>query len=230
MLISDLLNPRSFRYERKFLLTAFTQHHVAVIVRNHPGRFSEPYPERFVNNIYFDTMDMSHFWDNVAGITPRIKVRIRWYGDFFGPVSKPVLEFKLKNNNLGSKVSFVLDPMTVDDRLSLETVRDSFRRLDMSETLKEYLMSLRFSLMNRYRRAYFASLDGRFRITIDSDLEFMHPVSPQHHFIRRAEREMATILELKYEEAFDNEAGAISNYFPFRMTKSSKYVSGVRQI
>ncbi len=230
MLISDLLNARSFRYERKFILTTFTKHHVAVIVRNHPGRFSEPYPERFVNNIYFDTVDMSHFWDNVAGITPRIKVRIRWYGEFFGRVSKPVLEFKLKSNNLGSKASFIMDPLTIDEDLSIEPVKDCFKKLDMPDALKEYLMSLRFSLMNRYRRAYFASLDGRFRITVDSDLEFMSPPSPQHHFLLRAEREMVTILELKYDEKHDDDAGVMSNYFPFRMTKSSKYVSGIRRI
>lgn len=230
MRVSELLTARSFRYERKFFLTSFTKHHLAVIVRNHPGRFSEPYPERFVNNIYFDTVDMSHFWDNVAGITPRVKVRIRWYGEFFGPVSKPILEFKLKNNILGSKASFVLDPLTIDEHLSVETVKGHFRRLDMPEALKEYLLSLRFSLMNRYRRAYFASIDGKFRITIDSDLEFMSPIFPQHHFLRRAEREMTAILELKYDETHDDEAGVISNYFPFRMTKSSKYVSGIRQV
>ena len=230
MRVIEILNARSFRYERKFFLTSLTKYHLTVMVRNHPCRFSESYPERHVNNIYFDTVGMSHLWDNVAGITPRVKVRLRWYGEFFGPVSKPVLEFKVKNNELGSKASFVMDPLTIDERLSLESVNDHFRRIDMPETLKEYLLSLRFSLMNRYRRAYFASRDGKFRITIDSDLEFMSPISPQRHFLHRAEREMTAILELKYDETYDDEAGVISNYFPFRMTKSSKYVSGMRQI
>jgi hypothetical protein len=39
-----------------------------------------------------------------------------------------------------------------------------------------------------------------------------------------------TILELKYSDKDDDEARYITNYFPFRMTKSSKYVSGIEKI
>jgi len=192
--------------------------------------FSQAYPERFVNNIYFDTLNMSHYWDNVAGITPRIKVRIRWYGELLGEIKKPVLEFKLKNNMLGSKTSFMLDPLTIDRSSSLDIIKERFRKLEISDALKEYLLSLRFSLMNRYRRQYFESLDNRFRVTIDSDLDFFHISPEQNHFLRKIRNPLTTILELKYEEQYDDEASFISNYFPFRMTKSSKYVSGVQQV
>ena len=38
------------------------------------------------------------------------------------------------------------------------------------------------------------------------------------------------ILELKYNYQDDDEAHIISSYFPFRMTKNSKYVSGVETL
>jgi len=230
MRVSKLLNPEKFRYERKFLLTSLMKHHLTIITKNHPRMFSQAYPERFVNNIYFDTLNMSHYWDNVAGITPRIKVRIRWYGELLGEIKKPVLEFKLKNNMLGSKTSFMLDPLTIDRSSSLDIIKERFRKLEISDALKEYLLSLRFSLMNRYRRQYFESLDNRFRVTIDSDLDFFHISPEQNHFLRKIRNPLTTILELKYEEQYDDEASFISNYFPFRMTKSSKYVSGVQQV
>jgi hypothetical protein len=37
-----------------------------------------------------------------------------------------------------------------------------------------------------------------------------------------------TILELKYDARYDSEAGAITNYIPYRLSKFSKYVEGVR--
>jgi hypothetical protein len=49
---------------------------------------------------------MSSYWDNVSGLSKRVKVRIRWYGDLYGHIQSPILEFKIRNNTLGSKVSF----------------------------------------------------------------------------------------------------------------------------
>ncbi len=39
--------------------------------------------------------------------------------------------------------------------------------------------------------------------------------------------EWTSILELKYDEEFDNKADRITQYFAFRRTKNSKYVSGI---
>ena len=35
------------------------------------------------------------------------------------------------------------------------------------------------------------------------------------------------ILEIKYDDKYDLEAAKISNNFPFRLTKSSKYSRGI---
>jgi len=83
-------------------------------LRNHPAVFGLDYPSRYVNNIYLDTNDYTHYWDNVAGLSKRIKVRIRRYGDSHGFIANPVLEFKIKDNMLGSKVSIPMDNINLD--------------------------------------------------------------------------------------------------------------------
>ena len=40
-------------------------------------------------------------------------------------------------------------------------------------------------------------------------------------------QDQGLVIELKYEEQFDNQTDRITQYFPFRLTKSSKYVTGV---
>ena len=95
-MIADVLNPTSFRYERKFLVSELNRFEIESIVRLHPAIFSEIYHQRSVNNIYFDTMNVSNYLDNINGVKQRLKVRIRWYGDLFGFIDKSVLEFKIK--------------------------------------------------------------------------------------------------------------------------------------
>ena len=38
-----------------------------------------------------------------------------------------------------------------------------------------------------------------------------------------------TVLELQYDEKYDEFANYVAGYFPFRMTKISKYVLGVEK-
>ena len=44
------------------------------------------------------------------------------------------------------------------------------------------------------------------------------------------EFEPYSILELKYGHAKDDEASEITKHFPFRLTKSSKYVLGISKL
>ena len=66
-------------------------HQVRALVKLHPSMFYEPYPPRYVNNLYLDTEDMENYLDNVSGVAERRKVRIRWYGDLFGDIGRPML-------------------------------------------------------------------------------------------------------------------------------------------
>lgn len=229
MFLNDLLQPDNYRFERKFFISSISSSQVEAVIKNHPSLFHEAFPVRCINNLYLDTLDMNHYWDNVNGVSKRVKVRIRWYGDLFGEISKPILEFKIKNNSVGAKVNFALSPLILSDFIKVQTLRERFSKLNISENLKNYLLSLDLSLMNSYSRKYYESFDSKFRVTIDSGLQFFK-LSPNNNLLFQSiETPSTTILELKYNLQHDDLGESVSSYFPFRMTKSSKYVSGLSQ-
>ena len=103
-----------WRYEIK-LACPESQGQVALVrawVRTHRAAFMVAYPPRRVNNIYFDSHTLSNLDDNLAGISERCKLRLRWYGADTAIV-RGQLELKQKSNTLGSKIvrplPFMLD-------------------------------------------------------------------------------------------------------------------------
>jgi len=181
-MIVDILSPANFRYERKFLISELSKYEIESIVRLHPSAFSEIYHPRFVNNIYFDSVGMLAYQDNLIGISDRLKVRIRWYGELFGLIEEPVLELKIKKGFLGRKLRFPLASFQLDSGYSLQSQQDIFAEADVSEIVRDYLKSLKFAPLNRYQRKYFQSTDHKFRITLDSDMEFYRIDSADNHF------------------------------------------------
>lgn len=223
----SISNPR---YERKFYLPTLLGSSFEIILRHHPIHFREVYPKRFVNNIYLDTNDLRNYSDNVVGISKRMKVRLRWYGTLFTTVEKPKLELKIKNNLLGTKPSFQLRKFNVDTELSKLLLNDIFEDSDIRRDLFLYLKSLDLVLMNRYERKYFQSVDGKFRVTVDSKMEYYKLNQLKNGFTNKVEDKNKTIVELKYGKDNDEEANNVTSRFPFRVNKISKYVEGVKNL
>lgn len=223
-------DPNNYRYERKFIVSELTRYEIEALVKLHPAMFSEIYHPRFVNNLYFDSFSMKNYYSNVDGLLERVKVRIRWYGDLFGVIERPVLEVKVKNGSLGRKESFPLTPFSVDEDLQLDTILGTFEKSDMPQVLKLDLNSLEFSLLNRYRRKYFVSADRKYRITIDTEMVYCHIQSANNTFLHKLTDLMNTVVELKYGPGEDQYAEQVTNHFPFRMTKNSKYVNGIDRL
>lgn len=216
-----------YRYERKFLLDELDVKSLEMMIQMHPAFFRELYPQRSNNNIYYDTPGFDFYRHNVEGYANRLKVRIRWYGDLWGRIEKPVLEFKVKNGLVGRKPTFKLKPFDISPDLSGD---DLVRFLDdpaVPEGVRVELLGLKPALINRYRRKYFLSADGRFRLTLDTFPEFF-VVPPFRNAIKKSvlfpER---LIMEIKFIQKAERDIDQITRYFPFRMTKSSKYVDGV---
>lgn len=227
VMIDDILNPINFRYERKSLIAGINRYEIESIIKTHPAIFMETYPKRYVNNIYFDTNSMSHYFDNIDGIGKRLKVRIRWYGDLFGFINKNALELKIKKNLLGGKKSYPLNSFYFDNNYSFKLQQEIFIKSGLPDGLIEYLKSLHFALLNRYCRKYFVSADHKFRITIDFGMEYYKLNPANNLFNEKVVDYENTILELKYSDKDDNLANYITNHFPFRITKNSKYVTGI---
>ena len=228
--IVDLLSSNNSRYEKKYVFSSLNENKFFFHLNRHPFLFERAYDDRFINNIYFDTPSMMCYWDNVIGLSKRVKVRIRWYGDSYGHIQNPILEFKIRNNSLGSKVSFKLDEMVINSNLTIDSIHKQFDQLDISYPIKEFLLSLRMTLMNGYSRKYYISKDKKYRLTYDSELHFLSIYNYHNSFTKIVKSSNRRILEMKYDEHMDNHASQISNYFPFRMTKSSKYVFGVDKL
>ncbi len=214
------------RYERKFVVSDMDYAAVEQAVRNHPAAFSEIFHRRYINNIYLDSNDLDFFYDNVSGKGSRKKARIRWYGDLFGNIEKPVLEFKVREGFLGNKLSFDLKPFRFDDLFNYQDLKTVFATSGLPDWAYEVLQHVKPALLNRYSRKYFLSFDGKFRLTIDSELSY-HDIEPVHNTFLKSFRADDYIVEVKYDFGNDDKAPFITNNLPFRLTKSSKYVNGM---
>ncbi len=219
-------NEKAARYERKFMVDAMDYYAVEQQIRIHPAAFSPIFHPRYINNIYLDTNEFDFYFDNVSGRSSRKKARIRWYGEKEGFVEKPVLEFKIREGMLGNKISFPLKSFRVDDNLNREMLLEVFRNSKLPVWAVENLLFMKPALLNRYRRKYFLSFDSKFRLTIDNELAYFGIGANNNHFVEEYTGE-DVIVELKYDQAFDEAASFVSNKLPFRLTKSSKYVNGI---
>ncbi len=218
-----------WRYERKFIVPKIISYNISNLIKSTPLCFSEIYAKRVVNNIYLDTPNYQFFKENINGLSERKKVRIRWYGETFGDIN-PNLEIKYKSGNVGTKKTLQISPFNFPDRsLSINpfSLSDSIRNLPLSY---HWIKSLRVSLLNSYERSYYLSFDKMFRITVDKNLLYFPTSNSIKNDFNYYLKEDSTILELKYLKQSDLDADLITNYFPFRMTRNSKYVNGIRLI
>ncbi len=217
---------QAYRYERKFM-TTLTRPDAQCVLRHHPSMFRAIFQPRQVNNIYLDDAACSNYTENVDGAAQRRKIRVRWYGDLFGSIHKPVLEIKLREGYLGRKVSYALAGFEMTERAPGPLLRRVFTDSSLPDALRAELAVHEPQLVNSYSRSYALSADSRFRATLDSDLTYYSRGqlgnSLRHKHADRAHR----IIELKYSAADDHDANRVSDHFPFRMTRSSKYVMGL---
>ncbi len=216
-----------YRFERKFVTSRYDHRGLEQLIRIHPAFFKEIYWERQVNNIYFDTHALRYYFDNVVGKSERRKVRIRWYGETSGIVEKPVLEFKIKSGALGKKESFDLAPIDLDLDLDFDYFQNLFKVSKLPDVVLEELKVLKPKLLNKYTRRYYRSADHNYRFTVDFNLTYLD-FSKVSISLGLGKKDMQnTILELKYDQEHDDQASDITQHFPIRMSKSSKYVNGI---
>ncbi|MFN2145927.1 MAG: VTC domain-containing protein [Anaerolineales bacterium] len=222
--------PRDYRYERKFLIDQLDHHQAIALIKRHPYLFYQPYPPRYINNFYLDTPEMDNYEDNVTGAADRRKVRLRWYGDLFGMIGKSTLEFKIKRGLVGTKRLYPLDGFTLEEGYNAGELRRFASHPDLPDEIRLVLLTQQIVLLNRYYRHYFATYDNRFRLTVDTDLSYYRVSRHQNRFIHSQTDYREIIVELKYGKDEDLEAAHVSGFFPFRVTKSSKYVMGIERV
>jgi hypothetical protein len=219
--------PEQFRYERKFLIEGVDAAQVRMILRRHWAMFLEPYPPRYVNNIYMDTLEFDDYGDNLAGAMERTKARIRWYHDLFRWVNDGVLEFKIKSGFVGWKEQYDFPAFNFSSGFSPRAFHKLIQGSDLPQEVKLHLCGYRPSVVNRYWRSYFATQDGRFRATIDTQLSYYKVNRLSNRFIVQQHNHANVIVEIKYDREHEVEANRIAASLPFRLSRSSKYVQGI---
>ncbi len=227
---AGITEKNNYRYERKFFISGLTKYEVESIVKLHPSMFSEIYPPRFVNNIYFDSFNLQNFADNTDGPAQKLKFRIRWYGGLFGRIEKANLEIKIKKGLLSRKEIFLLQPFEISNSSDFRDIVGIVHDSDIPEILKMKIKTLMPSLLNRYLRRYYRSTNKCFRITVDTDQVFYSIYNYKNLFMHKYTDDINIILELKYDSCLDGAADRITNHFPFRITRSSKYVRGIEKL
>jgi SPX domain protein involved in polyphosphate accumulation len=221
---------RGYRYERKFLVEGLDHRQAIMLIKRHPYMFYQPYPPRYINNFYLDTAEMGNYYDNVGGAEDRRKVRLRWYGELFGEIEKSTLEFKIKRGLVGTKRLYPFGGFPLGEGYNAGELRRLGRSSDLPEEIKVVLLTQEIVLLNRYYRYYFATRDNRFRLTVDTDLNYYRVGRYNNQFAHHQTDFRNVIVEMKYEKDLDLEAQRVSGFFPFRVTKSSKYVQGIDRV
>jgi len=219
-----------YRYERKYATGSLTPFAVEHIIKTHPACFSEIFYSRYVNNIYLDTFGLKSYFEKINGSPSSIKTRIRWYGELFGYIANPFLEFKIKRGAMGKKDSFPLGGFTLDEKLSTGGLMDILRGSKLPDDANVCFPCMELSILNRFSRKYFLSADKKFRLTVDSGIEYYRIDSSRNMFLNRVPEGNMTVIEIKYDSKNDDLASGITGGFPFRIFRNSKYINGVENL
>lgn len=180
--------------------------------------FRPHFNERFVNSIYFDDQNLRFAEENLAGISNREKIRLRWYGPKSEILNNPILERKIKKNFQGFKETFVVknfDNFYINKKNVLE----------ITKKINQILSGKNLYPITQvcYKRHYFISSDNKVRATLDVDLKYKKLKNFIQDFYVRSND---IILEFKYSRNLDNylrnTIGGIT-----RVSRNSKYINSL---
>ncbi len=214
------------RYEVKLIAPQNYLPRLMATLRCHPRALAPLYPPRWVNNVYFDSYDLSRLNQNYAGVNDRTKLRYRWYGEDMDG-SGGHLEFKMKHGRLGWKRSIPLArPLhlrTMNWTSILERVRASLPE-DLLVPARHIDQPV---LINRYHRRYFATADRAVRVTVDVDQKYWNQwATTRPNLVFPTQPPGTLVVEVKAHRSAAEAVRRVLAGFPLSVSKNSKYVEG----
>ncbi len=188
------------------------------------------YSSRWVNSLYFDDTGFSAVRDNLAGISNRKKIRLRWYHtEEERLISPPVLEIKSRKNRFGRKESFELPALQdrllelPSNRLIPEIEKDLSKSQVIAGHFDDFLVP---ALHVSYQRDYFENDDG-VRVTFDRQIRFSLP-APHKRILEGPSMAYPNIsMEVKFPDNSSSAVRDIIRSLPFSVKRHSKYLSGM---
>ena len=218
----------NFRYEKKIIVPFKKQHLIKNLVFLSPMRFKKQYKDRIVNSLYFDTDELKFYKTNIEGLNIRKKFRIRWYGDL-NHRTNIYFEIKEKRGHLGSKKIFPIKNNNFSNkRLEICDLIKAANQLRIENQSLLYLYKLRPKLKVSYLREYYISATNNCRLTVDQKISYSK-VNDKNYSIRKTHALIDEIvIELKYSSKLN--LSILNNFLnmPFRLSRNSKYVNGLK--
>ena len=162
--------------------------------------------ERIINSIYFDTNDYKFFYQSEEGITPRFKVRIRYY-------------------NFDKQISYEIKTTHDYHRSKIVEKQNRHTKKFMENFLNKNKIQIKLypKLLVKYKRNYFKSEYGR--ITLDREIKYQK-VNYKMENIGSEFLENSNVLELKHNES-QIDKNKLLNYIGCPETRNSKYCNGI---
>ncbi len=175
------------------------------------NKVSKLYDNRMINSIYFDNDNFEIYHDSVEGLSPRKKIRLRYYGDKkqFNKQKELLLEKKYTNFIGRSKTS--------------KKIRDFNSQLNYGILDSKYGICYPRTIVS-YLRSYHISKD--FRITMDTNINFQSYKSenPIHNFVSIDD----IIVEIKTNNT--TRVDDLKKTFPFSEIRFSKYCKSIESL
>jgi hypothetical protein len=225
--VQGMLNPpysdSDLRYEMKLVCDPDRLPQAQSWIRLHPAGFVVAYPPRRVNSLYLDTLHLDSLNNNLAGLTTRQKLRLRWYGDGMTDI-QPILELKQRRNQLGRKKQFLL-PSTLDLTLTWPEIL-SIIRADTGPDWQALLQTVNQpTLLNHYQREYYTTRDGTIRVTLDfAQVAYDQRLSPRPNLRARLPVTDSVVIEVKSAQEETERLEEVVAQFPVPRSRNSKYV------
>lgn len=211
------------RYELKLAADEAIHHRLLMAMRLDRVGLRDLHPPRVVQSLYLDTPFQRALAENLAGLSAREKIRLRWYGTSARGV-RATLERKCRENSLGWKETLPLEGVVdVAGEERRRVMAELVRRAD--PLWRARLAGLEPAQWVRYRRAYYSSADRRLRLTLDRELVF----SDQRRLGRLADDECTPtprilVLEVKCAPADLDAARELVGRLPLPLGRCSKFV------
>tara|TARA_B100000886_G_C20387042_1_gene476542 strand:- start:77 stop:724 length:648 start_codon:yes stop_codon:yes gene_type:complete len=207
-----------YRYELKFPIRKDKLYLVSTWLEKQKF-IKKQFPNRKVNSCYYDTMYYKNANDNIAGISRRLKHRSRSYNDS----DNYTFEIKVKNGNLGSKLSCKLNNYSFYNNIlsSNNFLSNPYYYLHNLKNLKLFPI-----IQIEYLRSYY--LINNIRITLDDDIKYKN--KSVNYKTNLFIHDNMSLLEIKFDKIYLKEAQNFFKNFPFRAKRNSKYLRGLSQL
>jgi len=221
-------NFSEYRNEKKFLLYKVSRKALFIQYKLSNLLLSQLYPDRWVNNIYFDNINMDLFNLSVEGQSKRAKVRLRWYGDFHN-LENPLLELKSKIGHKNIKKSVMIKDKLIYGKSLSKFFNNLINSKGLPESFRYLLKELRPVLANRYFRSYHLSANKKYRVTTDTSLSFANLITSSLNYLYWKKQKDISIVELKFKKSDDYIVNFMTEIRSrYRMAQISKYTYGLQ--